>query len=49
MSEGRAWQLKHNWLPVGPILMVIGIEGIDWWPYETDPEWWAVRLLGREN
>lgn len=32
------WQLKHDWLPVALVLMVIGKEGIDWIWFPIDRE-----------
>jgi hypothetical protein len=31
------------------ISMLIGKEGTDYSYYETDPEWWTVRLFTRRN
>jgi len=29
--------------------VVAGKEDIAWWPYETDRDWWTLRLWTRRN
>ena len=44
--------LKPATLPHDPLhdfCMLIGDEGVDWDYYETDPDWWALRLFTRRN
>ncbi len=24
---------------------IMGVEGVDWSPFETDPDWWEMRML----
>jgi len=31
------------------VIMLLGSEGKDWIYYETDPDWWALRLWTRRN
>lgn len=31
------------------IILLLGSRGRDWEYYETDPEWWAIRLWTRRN
>jgi len=36
-------------LIVAALALLFGEEGIDWVYYESDPNWWAVRLWTRRN
>ena len=31
------------------LMMLLGREGRDWIYYETDPDWWSLRLWTRRN
>lgn len=31
------------------VIMLLGKEGEDWIYYETDPDWWTLRLWTRRN
>lgn len=34
---------------LGLSMVCLGAENIGWWPMETDPNWWAIRLWLRRN
>lgn len=31
------------------IVLLLGSEGVEWEYYETDPDWWTLRLWLRRN
>ena len=42
-------ELKGNELTFTLVIMLTGVEGKDFCYYETDPEWWRLRLWIRRN
>ncbi|MBA7535573.1 hypothetical protein ES705_27831 [subsurface metagenome] len=38
----------NNLIALG-IIFLLGTEGRDWAYFETDPEWWALKLYLRRN
>ncbi len=42
-------ELKGNELTFTLMIMLIGVEGVDFCYYEQDPDWWRLRLYMRRN
>lgn len=42
-------ELKGAELTLTALCMLLGKEAVDFYYYENDPEWWALRLYTRRN
>ena len=42
-------ELKGNELTLTLMAMLLGVEGKDWAYYESDSDWWELRLYTRIN
>lgn len=42
-------ELKGSELTFTALIMLIGVEGVDYALYEEDEDWWALRFYTRSN
>ncbi len=42
-------ELKGSDLMFTALIMLMGVEGVDWSPYEGDEMWWKTRMFIRRN